>query len=316
VQNTKVGDRVIVSCTISCGSCEWCKDELYSLCDNTNPNGAAIAKMTGYPTAGLYGYSHLYGGYWGGQAEYVRVPFADTGCFKIPDGMDYEKALFLSDILPTGFMAAENAGIKYGDTVAVWGCGPVGLFAMRSAMMLGAETVIGIDRFAPRLSLARQIGAQTINYEQEDVFEIINQMTGGRGPNSCIDAVGMEAHAMTLDGIYDFTMQKLRMETDRSHALREAIRVCGKGGTVSIIGAYSGFIDKFPIGIGFAKGLTMKMGTVHVQKYLPRLLEAVHEGKIDPTFLISHRWPLADAPDAYELFSKKEDGAVKFVLTP
>lgn len=316
VKNVKVGDRVVVPFAISCGRCHYCLEELYSLCDNTNPNGALLSKVTGYPTAGLYGYSHLYGGYNGGQAELVRVPFADTDTLKIPDVLDYEQALFLSDIFPTGFMAAENCDIKEGDTVAVWGCGPVGLFAIKSAFLLGAGRVIAIDRWDARLKLAQQAGAEVLNYERENVLEVMQETTGGRGPNSCIDAVGMEAHAMTLDAMYDVGMQKLRIETDRSHALREAIRACGKGGVISIPGVYTGLVDKFPLGIAFAKALTFKMGQTHVQRYMPRLLEYVVDGKIDPTFLITHRMSLSEAPAAYEIFSKKEDDAVKFVLSP
>jgi threonine dehydrogenase-like Zn-dependent dehydrogenase len=310
VKNVKVGDRVVVPFTISCGKCHYCSEELFSLCDNTNPHSAAISKVTGFPTAGLYGYSHLYGGYSGGQAQYVRVPFADTDTFKIPDGIDFEQALFLTDIFPTGYMAAENCGIKPGDVVAVWGCGPVGLFAIKSAFMLGADRVIA------RLKLALQAGAEPLNYERHNVEEIIHETTGGRGPNACIDAVGMEAHSVSLDGMYDASMQKIRMVTDRAHALREAIRVCGKGGAISIPGVYAGIIDKFPLGIAFAKGLTFKMGQTHVQRYLPKLMKAIENGEIDPTFLITHRWPLSEAPKAYELFARKMDNAVKFVLTP
>lgn len=316
VKKVNVGDRIVVPFTISCGKCGFCSDELYSLCDNTNPNGPLLAKMMGYPTAGLYGYTHMYGGYPGGQAEYVRVPFVDTDHIKIPDGIEYEQALFLSDIFPTGYMAAENCDIKPGHTVAVWGCGPVGLFAIKSAFLLGAERVIAIDRWEARLRMAQEAGAEAINYEEQNVFDVIQETTGGMGPNSCIDAVGMEAHGATLDGIYDAAMQNARIEMDRSHALREAIRVCGKGGIVSIPGVYTGFVDRFPLGIAFGKGLTFKMGQTHVQRYLPKLMQFVQEGKIDPTFLITHRWDLSDADKAYEIFARKQDNAVKFVLTP
>lgn len=316
VKKVKAGDRVVVPFTISCGRCHYCDDQFYALCDNTNPNAHAFAKMSGYPTAGIYGYSHLYGGYPGGQAELVRVPFADMDTFPIPDGIDYEQSLFLSDIFPTGFMAAENCGIKPGDTIAVWGCGPVGLFAIKSCFLLGAERVIAIDRFDARLRVAQDAGAEAINYENENVLEVLQETTGGRGPTHCIDAVGMEAHANTLDGFYDETMQKLKIETDRSHALREAIRACGKAGVISIPGVYAGIVDKFPLGIAFSKGLTFKMGQTHVQRYMGRLMQMVLDGAIDPTFLISHRIKLQQAPEAYSTFCDKEDNAVKFVLTP
>lgn len=315
VKNRQVGDRVVVAFPIACGRCTYCARQQYSLCDNTNPNAAMTNKFAGYPTAGIYGYSHLYGGYAGGQAQYVRVPFADVGTCIIPEELSVEQALFLSDIFPTGYMAAENCEIKPGDTIAVWGCGPVGLFAIKSALMLGADRVIAIDRFEARLRLAQQAGAEVINYETQNVLDIINETTGGRGPDACIDAVGMEAHGHTVDSFYDDAMQRIRFESDRSHALREAIRACGKGGIISMPGVYSGLVDKFPLGIAFAKGLTFKMGQTHAQRYFKPLMKHIREGNIDPTFLITHRWKLADAPLAYDMWTHKADDCVKFVLS-
>lgn len=316
VTNLQVGDRVVIPFTISCGNCHFCLNEEYSSCDNTNPNGALQAKMIGFPSAGLYGYTHLYGGYPGGQAEYVRVPFADVGALKIPDGLSYEQCLFISDIYPTGYQAAVNCNIKPGDTVAVWGCGPVGLFSIKSAFLLGASRVIAIDRFEERLARAKRAGAEPVNYMHADVMEAINELTGGLGPAACIDAVGQEAHGATLDAIYDEAMFKMHIETDRPHALREAILACRKGGTVSIPGVYGGIVDKFPIGIAFAKGLTFKMGQTHVQRYMHKLLDYIVQEKIDPTFVISHRTRLDDAPAHYNIFSKKEDECIKVVMTP
>ena len=317
VNRIKKGDRIVVPFTIACGSCPACKNDLWSLCDNTNPNATMQSKIHGYPSSGLFGYSHLYGGYQGGQAQYVRVPFVDVGGFNIPEEFSYEQTLFLSDIFPTGYMAAENCNIKPGDTIAVWGCGPVGQMAIASAYLLGAKQVIAIDRFADRLEMARdKAGATTIDYLQVDVLDSLKELTGGRGPNAVIDAVGMEAHGTTIDAAYDEVMMKARIETDRSHALREAIMACGKGGTVSIPGVYVGFLDRFPLGIAFAKGLTLKMGQTHVHKYLPRLLEHIRRGEIDPTFVISHRINLEEVPEAYETFDRKEDGAIKYVIRP
>lgn len=317
VKRIKVGDRVVVPFAISCGRCYFCEQEMYSLCDNTNPNGALLARAIGYPSAGLFGYSHLYGGYPGGQAEYVRVPFVDVGALEIPDGIDYEQALFLSDVLPTGYMAAENCAIKSGDTIAVWGAGPVGQMAIRSAFMLGAERVVAIDRFENRLALARDVsGAETINYEKANVLEALVEMTGGRGPDACIDAVGSEAHGLTLDALYDEAAQRMHIETDRTHALREAIRACRKGGTVSIPGVYLGLVDKFPLGVAFAKGLTFKMGQTHVHKYMKPLLDKITEGVLDPTFIITHRVRLDDAPLAYQSFADREESCTKVVMTP
>ncbi|HWD19504.1 MAG TPA: zinc-dependent alcohol dehydrogenase [Verrucomicrobiae bacterium] len=312
VKRLKVGDRVVVPFTISCGRCHFCQHDLWSLCDNSNPNAVELEKITGYSTAGLFGYSHLYGGYAGGQAQYARVPYADFGPIRIESDLDDEKVLFLSDIFPTGYMAAENCNIQSGDVVAVWGCGPVGQFAIRSALLLGAEKVIAIDDVPERVEMAEQAGAQVIWANSEDVSDQIKQATGGRGPDACIDAVGMEAHGSTYDAI----KQSLKLETDRPYALRQAINLCRKGGTVSIPGVYAGFLDKMPFGAAVAKGLTFKMGQTHVQRYLRPLLDLVEKGAIDPSFVITHRAPLTDAPKAYEIFAKKEDKCIKVVLKP
>ncbi len=311
------GDRVVVPFAIACGSCFFCKAQLFSLCDNTNPNAATLEKLYGFAGAGLFGYSHLYGGYAGGQAEYVRVPFGDVGPMKVPDSVGDEQALFLSDIFPTGYMAAENCNIRPGDTVAVWGCGPVGQFAIASAYLLGAERVIAIDRVPERLTLAVSHGkAVPVNYEEDDVFERLKALTAGRGPDACIDAVGMEAHGTSLEAWYDVVKTKTHAETDRPTALRHAIYSCRKGGTVSIPGVYGGFIDKIPMGAAFAKGLTLRMGQTHVQKYMKPLLDRVVRGEIDPAFVITHRLKLQDAPKAYEIFRDKKEGCIKVVLTP
>lgn len=316
VKNLKVGDRVVVPFTISCGNCFYCKRGLYSLCDNSNPNAGAAEEMYGYSPAGLFGYAHLFGGYAGGQAEYVRVPFSDVGCFKIHDGLTDDQVVFLTDIFPTGYMAAENCNIQRGDTVAVWGCGPVAQFAIRSAYLLGAEQVIAIDRYPERLQMARDGGAVTLNYEEVDVIDELKMRTGGMGPDSVIDAVGMEAHGTNLDYWYDRVAQQVRMETDRPVALREALVACRKGGTVSIPGVYGGFIDKLPMGAAFNKGLTLKMGQTHVQRYLAPLTQYIEDGAIDPSFIITHRVPLEQAPEMYKTFRDKEDGCIKVVLKP
>jgi threonine dehydrogenase-like Zn-dependent dehydrogenase len=313
----KVGDRVVVPFTIACGRCFFCTHDLWSLCDNSNPNAWMAEKLYGYSPSGLFGYSHMLGGYAGGQAEYVRVPFADVGPMKVPEGLGDEQVLFLSDILPTGWMAAENCGIQPGDTVAVWGCGPVGLFAISSAYLLGAERVVAVDRFPERLALAERYGkAEVLNYEDVDVFDELRERTGGRGPDACIDAVGSEAHGTSLDAIYDRAKQAVRLETDRPHVLRQAINACRKGGTVSIPGVYGGFIDKVPFGAAFAKGLTLRMGQTHVHRYMRPLLARIMQGAIDPTFLISHRLPLDEAPAAYRMWRDKQDGVTKIVLRP
>ncbi|MEG4027095.1 MULTISPECIES: zinc-dependent alcohol dehydrogenase [unclassified Microcoleus] len=316
VKNLKKGDRVVIPFTISCGSCFFCNRDLWSLCDNSNPNAGLAEKMFGHSPAGLFGYSHLTGGYAGGQAEYARVPFADVGPLKIPDGLSDEQVLFLTDIFPTGYMAAENCDIQPGDTVAVWGCGPVGQFAIRSAFMLGADRVIAIDRIPERLQMAAAAKAEIINYEEMDAGEAVTEMTGGRGPDSCIDAVGMEAHGTGLDALYDKAKQAVRLESDRPTALRQVILACRKGGTVSIPGVYGGFVDKVPLGAAFNKGLTMKMGQTHVHRYLRPLLDRVQKGEIDPSFVITHRMKLDEAPHAYDIFKNKKDNCIKVVLKP
>ncbi len=312
----KKGDRVVVPFTISCGHCFYCNLELWSLCDNSNPNAWMAEGMYGYSGAGIFGYSHLYGGYAGGQAEYARVPLADSGPIQVPDGgIPDEKLLFLSDVFPTGYMAAEHCNIHQGDIIAVWGCGPVGQFAVRSAFMLGADRVIAIDRLPVRLDMARAGGAEVLNYEEvDDIVEALKQMTGGRGPDACIEAVGMESHGTGISQLYDTAMQTVRMETDRPYALREALQACRKGGTVSIPGVFSGFIDKIPMGAAFAKGLTLRMGQTHVQKYMLPLLDRVMNGEIDPSFIVTHRRKLEEAPEAYREFKQKEDNCVKLVL--
>jgi threonine dehydrogenase-like Zn-dependent dehydrogenase len=314
----KKGDRVVVPFTISCGRCFFCERTLYSCCDNSNPaqNQDLAEAAFGFSPAGLFGYSHLLGGYAGGQAEYVRVPFADVGPIKIPDGVDDEKVLFLSDILPTGWMAAENAQIEPGDTVAVWGCGPVGLFAVQSAFLMGAERVIAIDHHPNRLELAARFGAVKLNYHEQKVRMTLMELTGGRGPDSCIDAVGMESHGFSPDNMIDAAKQELHLTTDRPHVLREAILACRKGGTISVPGVYGGFLDKIPFGSFVNKGLTMKTGQTHVQRYMPRLLEMIMEGRIDTTFLISHRLPLEEAPAGYKNFHDNQNEWTKVVLKP
>jgi threonine dehydrogenase-like Zn-dependent dehydrogenase len=318
VHKLKKGDRVVVPFTISCGTCYFCAKGLFSLCDTSNPNAEAARKVMGQSPAGLFGYSHMLGGFAGGQAEYLRVPFADVGPIKVPAGLQDEQVLFLSDIFPTGYMAAENCGMEPGDTVAVWGCGPVGQFAIQSAWMLGAGRVIAIDRVPERLGMAERVGkAETINFENEDVYDRLMQMTSRRGPDRCIDAVGTEAHGRgSIDALIDKAKAAVMLGTDRPHVLREAIMCCRKGGTVSIPGVYIGFLDKIPLGAAMNKGLTLKMGQTHVQRYLQPLLHKIEEGKIDPSFVITHRLPLAEAPRAYETFRDKTDGCIKVVLTP
>lgn len=317
VRRLKVGDRVVVPFNIACGGCRFCHDEEYSLCDNSNPNAWLNEKVNGQPGGGLFGYSHFYGGYAGGQAEYVRVPYADVGPLKVPDGIPDDRILFLSDIFPTGFMAAENCGLKVGASVAIWGCGPVGLFAIKSAWMLGAGRVFAIDSVPERLALAATEGAaETIDYSECDVYDALMQKTGGIGPDACIDAVGMEAHGYSIDAIYDDFKQKLRLISDRTHALRQAIRACRKGGTLSIPGVYSGIVDKMNLGAAFAKGLTLKMGQTHTKRYMGRLLDRIERNDIDPSFIISHRMRLEDAPTAYELFRNKSEHCTKVVLKP
>lgn len=316
VKNLKKGDRVVVPFTISCGNCFFCNRDLWSLCDNSNPNAWMAEKFYGHSPAGLFGYSHLLGGYAGGQAQYVRVPFADVGPIKVPEGLTDEQVLFLTDIFPTGYMAAENCDIQPHEVVAVWGCGPVGQFAIRSAMMLGAERVIAIDRIPERLALAEAAGAETINYEEMDAGVAVKEMTGGRGPDCCIDAVGMEAHGTGVMALYDTVKQAIRMETGRALVLRQAIVACRKGGKVSVPGVYGGFIDKMPMGAFVNKGLTMRSGQTHVHKYLQPLMERIQNGDIDPSFLITHKLPMAEAPRAYKIFRDKEESCIKVVLKP
>ena len=318
-ENTKlkVGDRVVVPFTIACGRCFYCSRELWSLCDNSNPNAWMAEKLYGFTGSGLFGYSHMMGGYAGGQAQYVRVPFADVGPIRIPDTLTDEQVLFLSDILPTGYMAAENCDIKPGDVIAVWGCGPVGQMAIKSAYLLGAERVIAIDSVPERLRMAQtQPGADVIDFENEDVFERLKAMTGGRGPDACIDAVGLEAHGATLDSYIDKIKAAAFLATDRPNALRQAIHACRKGGIVSVPGVYGGFLDKIPFGAAFAKGLTLKMGQTHVMKYMRPLLERIERGEIEPSFVITHRLPLDEAPQAYRMFRDRKDECIKVVLKP
>ena len=318
VKNLSNGDRVVASFPISCGNCFFCQKQMFSLCDNSNPNASIAQKLFGHSPAGIYGYSHMLGGFAGGQAEYARVPFADVGTIKIPEGLPDEKVLFLSDIFPTGYMAAENCDIQHGDTVAVWGCGPVGQFAIASANLLGAERVIGIDRFPERLQMASEKAgaAETINYEETDVYERLMEITGGIGPDACIDAVGLEAHMPGIIGAYDRVKQAMMLEADRPHALRQAIMACRKGGTVSVPGVYGGFDDKIPLGSFVNKALTLKTGQTHVQRYMRPLLERIEKGEIDPSFVITHRMSLNDAPNGYDMFTNKQDDCVKIVLKP
>jgi threonine dehydrogenase-like Zn-dependent dehydrogenase len=314
VKHLKVGDRVVTAFPIACGNCFFCRKQLFSLCENSNPNAAMAEKMWGHSTSGIFGYSHLTGGYAGGQAEYARVPFADVGSCKIENGFTDEQVLFLSDIFPTGYMAAEACEIERGDTVAVWGCGPVGQFAIRSAFMLGATRVIAIDRYPERLDMALKAKAEVLNYEEVDIPEALREITAGRGPDRCIDAVGMEAHGHGLLGTYDSIKQAFRMETDRPTALREALICCRNGGTVSVPGVYGGFIDKIPMGSIMNRSLTIKTGQTHVQRYFRPLLERIRKGEIDPSFVVTHTLPLAEAARGYSMFREKEDGCVKVVL--
>jgi threonine dehydrogenase-like Zn-dependent dehydrogenase len=314
----KKGDRVVVPFVIACGKCFYCEKQQYSACDNSNPADKADMSETlyGYQMAGLFGYSHLTGGYAGGQAEYVRVPFSDVGPIVVPDGMEDDQVLFLSDILPTGWMAAENCAIEEGDTVAVWGCGPVGLFAVQSALVMGAAQVIAIDHYPRRLELAKQLGAKVVNYRNTHVYDALVEMTGGIGPDAVIDAVGMESHGFAIDNIYDYAKQIVQLETDRPHVLREAIYACRKGGRVSVPGVYGGIIDKFPVGAFMQKGLTLRTGQTHVQRYLPMLLDMIRKGKIDTTFLISHRLPLEQGAEGYRKFAYEQNETTKVVLKP
>jgi threonine dehydrogenase-like Zn-dependent dehydrogenase len=318
VKNLRPGDRVVVPFPIACGECNACQRDLFSLCENSNPNAWMAEKLWGHSPAGIFGYSHLTGGYAGGQAEFARVPFADVGPLKVPEGMTDEQVLFLSDIFPTGYMGAEMCDIAPGDTIAVWGAGPVGQFAIASAYLLGAERVIAIDRFPYRLQMAKERARawETINYEEESVLERLKELTGGRGPDGCIDAVGMEAHGHGALYAYDRAKQAMAIETDRPIALREAIMACRNGRTVSVIGVYGGFIDKFPMGSVMNRSLRIRTGQCHVQRYMRPLLERIQRGEIDPSFIITHRMRLDEAPEGYSTFLHKEDDCVKVVLTP
>jgi threonine dehydrogenase-like Zn-dependent dehydrogenase len=318
VPNLNVGDRVVVPFPIACGNCYSCRHGLYSVCEDSNPNAGLAEKFMGHSPAGIYGYSHMLGGFAGGQAEYVRVPFADVGPIRIEEDLPDEKVLFLSDVLPTGYMGAEMCDIQPGDTVAVWGTGSVGQFAIVSAYLLGADRVIAIDRFPYRLRTAAEHGgAETINYEETDVLDALREMTAGRGPDACIDAVGLEAHhPMPLLHAYDRAKQATRLETERGHALRQAILACRNGGTVSVIGAYGGLLDKFPMGSLMNRSLTLKGAQCHVQRYLRPLLDRIRAGELDPSFVVSHRMPLDEAPQGYEMFKNKEDECLKVVLSP
>jgi threonine dehydrogenase-like Zn-dependent dehydrogenase len=317
VSRIKKGDRVVIPFTIACGQCYFCQQKLWSACDNTNPNAWMMEKLYGYSGSGLFGYSHMMGGYAGGQAQFARVPFIDVGALKIPDGLDDEKVLFLSDIFPTGYMAAENCQIKSGDLVAIWGCGPVGQFAIRSAFLLGAERVIAIDRVHERLKMARAAGAEIVNYEEvDDLVEELKWITAGRGPDSCMDAVGLEAHGTGVAAAYDYAKQRMKVSFDRPTVLRQAIQACRKGGVVSIPGVYGGFLDKIPFGAAFGKGLTFKMGQTHMHNYTEKLLKHVQQGDIDPSFVITHRLSLDEAPEAYRTFRDKQEECIKVVLDP
>ncbi|CEK10049.1 zinc-dependent alcohol dehydrogenase [Legionella hackeliae] len=314
----KIGDKVVVPFSISCGKCNFCKKKLYACCELSNPNAEMARQQMGQTPAGMFGYSHLLGGFSGGQAEYVRVPFSNIGPIKVPEDIPDEKLLFLSDIFPTGYMAAENCGIQKGDTVAIWGCGPVGQFAIQSAWMLGAQRVIAIDCVEERLKLAEKLGnAETINFKEEDVFDALMVMTRGLGPERCIDAVGCEAHVgPTFDSIMDRVKQATYLTTDRAHVLREAIRCCAKAGTISMPGVYLDTLDNIPFGAAMNKGLTFRMGQTHVQRYLPILLRKITAGEIDPSKIITHRIKLKGAPEAYKNFEAKDDGCIKVVMTP
>ena len=314
----KVGDRVVVPFTISCGECFFCKKGFFSGCERTNPNHKIAEKLWGHSPAGLFGYSHMLGGYAGGQAEYLRVPYADVGPIKVPQGLSDEQVLFLSDIFPTGFMAADFCNLKGGETVAVWGCGPVGQFAIASAFMLGAARVIAIDRLPERLELARSIGSITVDYSGEDVSVLtaLKDLTGGVGPDSCIDAVGLEAHSAQLQGVYDKVKTALMLETDRPSVLRQAIQSVRKGGTVSIPGVYGGLLDKVPFGAAFGKGITMKMGQTNMHNYMKPLLERIEKGQIDPSYIISHRITLDQAPEMYKVWRDKKQNVTKIVIDP
>ncbi len=317
VKKLKKGDRVVVSSMIGCGQCWYCQQQMWSLCDNSNPKASIQEKVYGYNTSGIYGYSHTFGGYAGAFADYVRLPFADYGAIKVPKDIPDEKLLPISDAFPTGYMGADLCNIHPGDIVAVWGCGPVGQFAMRSAYLLGAERVIGIDRVPERLQLARDFAkADIVNYEEVDVSEALKEMTGGRGPDACIDAVGLEAHGMGLEGVYDQAKQAVRLETDRPHVLRQMMLAGRKGGTLSIMGVYGGFVDKLPMGAAMNKAMTFRMGQMFGQKYIPILLDRVLKGEVDPSAVFTHHLPLTEAKHGFELFNQRKDHCIKVRLQP
>jgi threonine dehydrogenase-like Zn-dependent dehydrogenase len=315
-EKLKVGDRVVIPFTIACGHCFSCQEQLWSLCDNSNPNAWVAEKLMGYSPSGLFGYTHMLGGYAGGQAQYARVPFADVGPLKIPSGLRDEQVVFLSDIFPTGYMGAENCNIQQGDTVAIWGCGPVGQFAIRSAFMLGAGRVIAIDRVPERLRLAQLAGVETLNFDEVDVIDALREMTGNRGPDSCMDAVGMEAWGHGALFLYDRVKQALKVEQDRVTVLRQCIQACKKGGTVSVPGVYSGWDDKIPLGAFMNKGLNIKTGQTHMMRYMKPLLERIERAEIDPSFVVSHRLSIDSAADAYRMFRDKDDNCTKVILDP
>ncbi|MGM4872844.1 zinc-dependent alcohol dehydrogenase [Bradyrhizobium barranii] len=317
--NTKlnVGDRVVVPFTISCGECFFCKNGFYSGCERSNPNAKMAEKMWGHSPAGLFGYSHMLGGFAGGQAEYLRVPYADVGPYKVPEGLTDEQVLFLSDIFPTGYMAAEFCNIKGGETVAVWGCGPVGQFAIKSAFLLGAERVLAIDTVPERLALARQSGAITLDFQNDDIYDRIQELTGGRGADACIDAVGTEPETTaSIGSVIDRIKVATFMGTDRPHVLRQAIECCRNFGTVSIVGVYGGYLDKIPMGSAINRGLTFRMAQTPVQHYMPKLMERIQKGEIDPSFVITHRATLEEGPELYKTFRDKKDGCIKVVMKP
>lgn len=317
VRNRAIGDRVVVAFTMSCGDCFFCARELFSVCERSNQNAKLAAALWGHSPAGLFGYSHLLGGYAGGQAEYVRVPFADVGTIKVPEALSDEQVLFLSDIFPTGYMAAENCHIERGDTVAIWGCGPVGQFAIRSAFMLGAGRVIAIDRVPERLKMAQAGGAQPLDYTTVDsINEALAELTSGRGPDSCMDAVGMEAHAPGAEGFIDRAKQFVKLESDRPAVLRDVIMSVRNGGHVSVPGVYGGIVDTFPMGSIVNRGLTLKSGQTHVQRYFGPLLARIEAGEIDPSFVITHRMSLDEAPAGFETFKHKKDDCIKVVMKP
>jgi len=315
VAKVRVGDRVVIPFDIACGRCHFCRREEYAACDNSNPNAVIAEKLYGQSGAGLFGYSHIYGGYAGGQAEFLRVPYVDTNSLIVPPELADDQVLFLSDILPTGYMAAENCSIKPGDTVAVWGAGPVGQMAIRSAFLFGAERVLVIDHFKQRLDMAEDAGAEPIDFEEVDgILDEIRYRTGGRGPDACIDAVGLEAHGHTITASIDYVKAATMLATDRPDALRQAIQTCKKGGVVSIPGVYGGLLDKIPFGAAFGKGLTFKMGQTHTQRYMRPLLERIGRGEIDPSFVITHRVSIDAVPEAYEMFSENKDDCIKVMI--